>query len=66
MCFSTSVPSAPPIPQTPTVQDPSIAAAVNADQKRRAAANGMQSTFLTGGLGLTTPAMTQPKTLLGS
>jgi len=66
MCFpSTSTPAAPVIPPTEQPNDPAISAAVNADRKRRAAANGMDSTLLSGSQGLAAPTTTQ-KTLLGS
>lgn len=54
------------LPAVATEQDPAVQAALDADRKRRAAAGGMSSTMLTGGAGLTAPATTAPKTLLGA
>ena len=66
MCFpSTSTPAAPVIPPTEQPNDPAISAAVNADRKRRASANGLESTWLTGAQGAAPPT-TATKTLLGS
>jgi hypothetical protein len=62
MC-SPSVPSAPPPPPPPQQQDPAVVAARNAEQlrQRQAASN----TILTGPQGVTAPATTAVKTLLG-
>ncbi len=63
MC-SPSVPSAPPAPPPPPQQqDPAVVAARNAEQlrQRQAASN----TILTGPQGVTAPATTAVKTLLG-
>lgn len=60
-----SVPAPVVIPQTPTEQDPAVQASLEAERRRQANALGRQSTLLTGGAGLTTPATTAQKTLLG-
>ena len=66
MCFSSSSMPAIPAPiQNPTEQDAAVTASLDADRRRRAAAAGQASTLLTGGQGLTTPANTSQKTLLG-
>lgn len=70
MCIGGGTPSAPPppkpLPPSPQPQDP---ATISNRETRRAQANlaagGRQSTVLTGGLGLTTPATGARKTLLG-
>lgn len=46
-------------------QDPAVQASLEAERRRQANAMGRQSTFLTGGAGLTAPATTATKTLLG-
>jgi len=61
-------PRVPPpvvIPRTPTEQDPAVQASIDAERKRQTNTMGRQSTFLTGGAGLTAPATTSTKTLLG-
>jgi len=66
MCFSS--PKAPPIPPAipqPTEQDQAVVDAMDRERRKRSAQAGMASTLLTGGQGLTTPAPTQQKTLLG-
>jgi hypothetical protein len=63
MC-SPSIPSAPPAPPPPPQQqDPAVVAARNSEQlrQRQAASN----TILTGPQGVTAPATTAVKTLLG-
>lgn len=67
MCFfkTPSMPSIPAPVQNPTEQDAAVTASLDADRRRRAAAAGQASTLLTGGQGLTTPASTNQKTLLG-
>jgi hypothetical protein len=68
-----SVPSAPapvPAPAIPTLTAPieadaSSARAAEDERKRRAAASGRSDTVLTSGTGLTNPAQTTGKTLLG-
>ena len=66
MCFSSpKMPSIPAAVANPTEQDAAVTASLDADRRRRAAAAGQASTLLTGGQGLTTPATTAPKTLLG-
>lgn len=68
MCFSS--PSAPPAPQAPPApvseQDQAVQASLDRERRRQAAALGKRSTMLTGSAGLSTPASTAPKTLLGS
>lgn len=60
-------PKAPqPAPDAPTAADASVQQARDDERRRRAAAAGQQSTILTGSAGLTTPAATGQKTLLGS
>ena len=67
MCFSSpSMPAIPAAVQNPTEQDAAVTASLDADRRRRAAAAGQASTLLTGGQGLTGPATTTQKTLLGS
>ncbi len=77
MCFfsSPSTPAVPPLPPplpppppppvTPTAADPAVAAARTRQRQRANLAGGRQSTILTSGLGLLTPAGTAKKTLLG-
>lgn len=66
MCLSKpSMPAVPAAPATPTEQDPAVQASLEAERRRQANAGGRQSTLLTGGAGLTSPATTAPKTLLG-
>lgn len=64
MCFST-----PKMPAStePTVQeqDAAVSAARDSERRRIASAAGRNSTMLTGGAGVTTPATTGAKTLLG-
>lgn len=64
------VPDLPPLPPSPPPPPTLLSAGVQDARlkQRRAAAGaaGNQSTFLTGAGGLTTPAMTTGKTLLGS
>lgn len=55
----------PPAP-LPTEQDPAVLAAREEEKRRRAAAAGQDSTILTGSQGLTAPASTAQKTLLGA
>lgn len=60
-------PRAPPsAPDAPTAADPSVQQARDDERRRRAAAAGQQSTILTGAGGLSAPASTGQKTLLGS
>ena len=67
MCFSSpNIPAATPPPAAAKDQDPSIKAALDADRQRRDAMGGSKSTILTSAAGLTTPATSAPKTLLGS
>ena len=66
MCLS--MPKAPTVVTPPAPaqdQDPSIMAALDAERKRRASSKGYTATLLTGGAGLTGPAATSTKTLLG-
>ena len=66
MCLSSpSMPSAPaPLPQVQQ-QDAAVMAANDSERRRQAAAAGRASTMLTSGQGITTPATTAPKVLLG-
>lgn len=60
------IPKLPDAPDGPPRQvDPLITAARSREQDKLRAARGRQSTLLTGGGGLSTPASTAPKTLLG-
>lgn len=65
MCVGGSAPSIPappppppPPPPIPTKADPQVTEARNRTRSRAALAQGRQSTILTSGLGLTTPAST--------
>lgn len=58
---STAAPDA-----TPTAMDPDTLAAREAQKKRQLAAAGLSGNILTGQQGLTTPASTSMKSLLGS
>jgi len=63
-CFGGSVPRNPPPTAPPPEQaDPSIVAARDEERRRRRAA--ASNTILTGPSGLTAPAATQGKSLLG-
>lgn len=67
MCFSSpSVPAPIPPPAPVTEQDQAVQASLDRERRRQAAAAGKRSTMLTGSAGLSTPASTAPKTLLGS
>ena len=71
MCVfsSPSVPPPPPVPEVPPVPElpDNGAANVSADTKSLAVdALGNDGTIVTGPQGLTTPALTDSKTLLGS
>lgn len=68
MCFAgPSIPAAPAAPPPmPKESDPSVKAAVDAEEARRRAMQGRKSTILTGPAGLNTPAPTMPKTILGA
>ena len=58
-------PPPPPVPPPPTPVDPAVAKA-GADARTRAiAAGGIGGTIVTGPQGLTAPASTAQKTLLG-
>lgn len=61
--FSPDMPSAPPPP--PMTQQPVGAQAVKSQTNKANAAAGASSTIMTGADGLTTPATTSNKTLLG-
>lgn len=67
MCMSSPSISGAPAP-TPQIQqqDNAVLAASDAERRRQAMASGRASTLLTGGMGVTSPATTQSKTLLGS
>lgn len=60
------MPAIPAPIANPTEQDAAVTASLDADRRRRAAAMGQASTMLTGGQGVTAPAATTQKTLLGS
>lgn len=70
MCFGGGGAPAPPPPPPPPPEQPQAPIAIDAakDTTRRRAINaaGMGSTLLTGAGGLTAPALTATKTLLGS
>lgn len=53
------------LPEAPSAADESVKEAGEAERKRRQKAAGTSSTILTGGSGLTAPAKTEKKTLLG-
>ena len=62
-----ALPSPPPAPApVPQAQDPAVVRARTQSKQQAALAAGRGSTVLTSGLGLTTPATTAKKTLLGS
>jgi len=59
MMSARSSPAPPPIPTpppVPTKQDPKVQENIAKDRRMSALAQGRQSTILTGGMGLTTPA----------
>lgn len=72
MCFASGRPNIPPPqlapapPPVPTSADPSVGKAKQRTRQQAALAAGRSSTILTGGLGLTTPAFTAKKSLLGT
>ncbi len=56
----------PPVPPPlPTIQDPEVKRARRETRRRALAAAGRTSSIVTSGLGLSTPASTTRKTLLG-
>lgn len=66
MCVSSpSMPAAPPPTPNVTPSDPAVLAQVEALRKRQSMAAGLSATMLTGGAGVG-PAVTAPKTLVGS
>lgn len=71
MCIggAPSAPSPPPLPPEPppppTEADPAVARAQKSERQRAALAQGRSDTLLTGAAGLTQPANTTKKTLLG-
>ncbi len=66
MCFSSpSMPAVPTPVLNPREQDQAVQQSLDAERRRRAQAAGLASTLLTGGQGVTTPATTAPKKLLG-
>ena len=66
MCLSSpKVPKAPAAVPSVQEQDPAVQSAMDRERRRQAAALGRRSTLLTGGSGLTSPATTTTKTLLG-
>lgn len=64
MCFSKPKMPASPEPKVQE-QDAAVSAARDNERRRIAAASGRNSTMLTGGAGITSPATTSAKTLLG-
>lgn len=72
MCFfsAPSMPAPPPMPtpppDPPQMADKAVSDAANGVRAKAAAAQGYGSTLLTGGQGLSTPASTTQKTLLGA
>jgi len=65
MCFGGSPPSPPKIPQQEQKVQQAALDARDEERRRLRAQAGYQSTALTGGAGLTAPANTGQKTLLG-
>ena len=66
ICFSSpSIPAVPTAVQNPREQDQAVQQSMEAERRRRAQAAGMASPLLTGGQGVTAPATTAPKKLLG-
>ena len=65
MCSAPDMPAVPAPIQNPTEQDAAVQASLDSERRRRAAAAGLSSTLKTGGQGLTQPAATAQKTLLG-
>jgi hypothetical protein len=64
--FGGGAPAAPsPPPPIPTMASPGVLAAQQAEASQQAQAAGRASTLLTSGTGVSTPAVTQKKTLLG-
>lgn len=74
MCVGSSSPPAsptlpalpPPPPPVPRRTDPEVSRAGTRNRQRAALAEGRASTILTSGLGLTSPASTTAKTVLGA
>lgn len=72
MCIGAKPPSPPPpppppeLPVVPKPTDKEITATRNKARAQAALARGRQDTILTSGMGLTTPAPTAPKTVLGA
>ena len=59
-------PSAPkPPPPLPQAQDPKVVSARRKTKQQAALATGRSATILTSGLGLTTPATSAKKSILG-
>lgn len=68
MCIggSPSVPPAPAkLPEAPVAPPPSVLWGESADNRRKRAAAGVSGTILTSSRGVTNPAPTTAKTLLG-
>jgi hypothetical protein len=70
MCGSSPSPPAPPPPppappELPRETDEAVKRAREDERRRARAAVGRSGTILTGGTGLTAPATTEKKTLLG-
>jgi hypothetical protein len=69
MCFGGSPPKPPKPPQEEQKIDAAASDAREAERRRQRGASGVQtyeSSLLTGGSGLTAPASTAPKSLLGA
>lgn len=65
MCFF-KAPKIPEPPKPPRENAAEVQAAADRERRRRALAYGPMATINTSALGVTTPATTAPKTLLGS
>ena len=55
----------PRLPEMPTREDPQVEEAATRQRERRRLERGRASTIVTGGLGVTTPAVTALKQLTG-
>jgi hypothetical protein len=64
MCFF-KAPKIPPLPKPPRENAADVQAAKDRERRRAGAAYGPQATILTSGGGVTSPATTAAKTLLG-
>lgn len=66
MCFTGSPPKPPKPPQTEMQSESAVSDARAEEARRRRATAGYSKSLLTGGAGITSPATTAPKTLLGA